>query len=194
MLTSKTRAMNLLFIITYIIWISFEIVLGRIARSSQSDKKSADKHSEIFIWLSVIVSVASGVLIASNYSFPLSGSGWLQVSGLAVIFLGILFRFLCIRQLGKYFTVNVTIRKDHQLMQTGFYTYIRHPSYSGSLLSFLGFGLSLNSWLSLTIVVLLPLITILYRIKIEEAVLEEKFGQQYRDYATKTRRLIPFIY
>jgi protein-S-isoprenylcysteine O-methyltransferase Ste14 len=96
--------------------------------------------------------------------------------------------------LGRFFTVNVTIRDDHKLIQSGFYKYLRHPSYTGSLLSFLGFGLSLDNWLSLAIIFLPTLFAFIYRMKVEENVLSEQFGEQYQDYILKTKRIIPFIY
>ena len=103
-------------------------------------------------------------------------------------------RFISIRTLGKLFTVDVTIRTDHKLKKDGVYRRIRHPAYSGSLLSFIGFGLSLNNWLSLSFVTILITIAFLHRIKIEEKLLTDKFGADYLDYKRKTYRLIPWIY
>jgi protein-S-isoprenylcysteine O-methyltransferase Ste14 len=96
--------------------------------------------------------------------------------------------------LGRFFTVNVTIRIDHQLIQSGFYKYLRHPSYTGALLSFLGLGLSLNNWFSLVIVFLPTLFAFIHRMNIEENVLAEQFGKQYQDYISKTKRILPFVY
>jgi len=103
-------------------------------------------------------------------------------------------RFISIWTLGKYFTVDVTIRDDHKLKKDGFYKIIRHPSYSGSLVSFIGFGISLNNWISLTTVVILIMISFIYRIRIEEKVLIDQFGKEYLDYKKNTYRLIPWIY
>lgn len=71
---------------------------------------------------------------------------------------------------------------------------MRHPSYTGSLITFFGFGLALNNWLSLAIVFIPTLYTMLYRIRVEEKVLMEQFGEKYITYSNKTKRLIPFIY
>ncbi|MFZ4464869.1 MAG: methyltransferase family protein, partial [Bacteroidales bacterium] len=73
-------------------------------------------------------------------------------------------------------------------MQSGLYKFLRHPSYTGSLISFLGFGLSLNNWLSLFIVFLPVLFSIIHRINIEEKLLTERFGKQYSDYIAGTKR------
>jgi len=132
--------------------------------------------------------------VAIYYSAPISFNNNLNLIGLIIITIGIIIRVISIKQLGRFFTVNVTIRKDHQLIQNGFYKYIRHPSYTGSLLSFLGFGFSLNNWLSLILVFMPILLSFIHRMNIEEKVLTEQFGKEYSDYIKRTKRLIPFLY
>jgi protein-S-isoprenylcysteine O-methyltransferase Ste14 len=180
--------------VIYAIWFLSEIILNRIARSGKSDKKSTDKNSEIYIWITIILCITISVYISIKYSCPILPGELLLLIGTLIIITGIIIRFIAIIQLGRFFTVNVTIRNDHQLVQRGFYKYLRHPSYTGSLLSFLGFGISLNNWFSLAIVFLPTVLAFIYRINIEENVLVEQFGEQYRDYMRKTKRIIPFIY
>jgi protein-S-isoprenylcysteine O-methyltransferase Ste14 len=183
-----------IFFLTYIIWILSEIILNRFFRSGKSDKKSADKNTELYLWVSIIVSITIGIFVRIKFSSPIFFNEQLALIGITLIIIGIIIRLITIKQLGRLFTVDVTIRDNHQLMQNGFYKYLRHPSYTGSLLSFLGFGLSLNNWFSLTIVFLPILIAFIYRMNIEENVLSKKFGKQYQDYISKTKRLIPFVY
>ena len=103
-------------------------------------------------------------------------------------------RFIAIRTLGKFFTVNLAIHGDQSLIKAGLYKYIRHPSYTGSLISFVGFGLSLNNWVSLIVIFVPVLITFINRINIEEKLLHEQFGIEYEEYKARTKRLIPMIY
>jgi protein-S-isoprenylcysteine O-methyltransferase Ste14 len=58
----------------------------------------------------------------------------------------------------------------------------------------MGFGLSLNNWLSLIIIIIPIIITMINRINIEERLLLEVFGTEYEEYKKRTRRLIPMIY
>lgn len=183
-----------IFQITYLTWIVSEIILNRIARSGKTDKKSVDENSEIYIWISIMLSTFVGVFITIEYSVPMFNNGDFKITGLVLIILGIVFRLVAIKQLGRFFTVDVTIRKDHQLMQSGLYKYIRHPSYSGVTLSLLGFGISLDNWASLFIVFIPTFFSLVHRMNIEEKVLVEQFGEQYKNYILKTKRLIPFIY
>jgi len=76
----------------------------------------------------------------------------------------------------------------------GIYKTVRHPSYSGAILTFIGFGLSLNSWASLITIGVLVIAAFLYRIHIEERMLLSQFGEDYHTYMLKTYRLVPWIY
>jgi protein-S-isoprenylcysteine O-methyltransferase Ste14 len=117
-----------------------------------------------------------------------------RYAGLGLILLGMMLRLMIIRSLGRYFTVDVAIRKDHRIKKTGFYTHIRHPSYLASLVSFTGFGLSMNNWITLLIVTIPVLIAFIIRMDLEEKVLISHFGEEYILYKKSTKKLIPFIY
>lgn len=184
----------LVFYITYFIWISSEIVLNRLAKSGHSDEKGKDKNTLLYLWISILSAITFGVFIASGTFFPMFENNKLKYCGLIIIAIGITLRFISVKQLGKQFTVDVTIRHDHELYTGGFYKYLRHPSYSASLLSFIGFGVTLNNWLSLIVVLALPFIAFLYRMNVEEKVLIERFGEKYKEHIKRTKRLIPFIY
>ncbi|HEX7415381.1 MAG TPA: isoprenylcysteine carboxylmethyltransferase family protein, partial [Bacteroidia bacterium] len=135
--------MNIFINLTYIVWILSEIILNRIARSGKSDKQGVDKYTELYVWLSIIISITTASFVLAYFPFPIFSSKQFQLIGISVIIVGIFIRLLAIKQLGRFFTVNVTIRENHQLMQSEFYKYLRHPSYTGALLSFLGLGLIL---------------------------------------------------
>lgn len=114
--------------------------------------------------------------------------------GIACIVLGVVLRWYAIRVLGRYFTPVVAVRSDQQIVQEGPYRYVRHPSYSGALLSLVGLGLALTNWLSLLVLLLCALPGFLYRVRVEERALCEALGQSYTDYMRRTRRFIPFVY
>ncbi len=80
------------------------------------------------------------------------------------------------------------------VIQSGPYRLIRHPSYTGALITLLGMGLALTNWASLIAALVIPAVGFLYRISIEERVLVEALGNPYREYMQRTCRLIPFIW
>ena len=163
-------------------------------RSNATDKQGADKNSLRLIWITIAVSTALAVYVSFNYYFPIAHFNFIKYIGLAIIFTGILMRLIIIKSLGKFFTADVTIRQGHELKKDGFYKFLRHPSYFASLLSFIGFAISLNNLVSLLIVVAAILSAFINRIKVEERTLIDYFGQEYVDYKKTTKRLIPFVY
>jgi protein-S-isoprenylcysteine O-methyltransferase len=96
--------------------------------------------------------------------------------------------------LGRFFTGNVAIAPDHRLIEEGPYRFVRHPSYTGSLLAFLGLGICYCNWASLAALMFPTLAVFLRRMQVEEAALVAAFGDRYRDYIRRTKRLIPAIY
>ncbi len=178
-----------------LLWGAIEI--PRIARlRAAREMKVRDKGSLVVVLgllaLGMVGAFAAaravpGAAIASNAPAVF----W---AGIACIVLGIVLRWYAIHVLGRYFTPVVAVRTDHQIVQTGPYRYVRHPSYSGALLSVVGLGLALTNWLSLLILLLCTLPGFLYRVKVEERALRESLGQPYADYMRRTRRFIPFIW
>ena len=176
------------------IWSLSEVVFTMLLRTKSSDRKNADKGTLIIIWLTIIITIFLSVYIASTYHFPLLNSPIIKYVGIVVIYIGVIFRILAIRSLGKFFTVAVTIREGHRLKKDGFYKYLRHPSYLASLLSFVGLGITLNNWISLAQITIAILFVFIIRINVEEKILIEQFGNEYLEYQKSTKRIIPFIY
>ena len=183
-----------LFLITYCLWILSEISLSLFRRSEKADNKNADKGSLGLIWVIIIIANTLAYNVSEWIYMPISTETAIRYEGLALIIAGMILRLTIVSSLGKFFTVNVTILEDHKLKQDGFYKYVRHPSYSASLLSLIGYGVSLNNWISLVIVAGAALTAFLIRIRIEEKMLADHFGSQYVEYKKKTKRLIPFVY
>jgi protein-S-isoprenylcysteine O-methyltransferase Ste14 len=115
-------------------------------------------------------------------------------TGIALITLGLLLRWIAILSLGKLFTVDVAITQGHQLVRAGMYKVLRHPSYTGSLLSFLGLGMVFSNYLSVVVIFVPICVAFLYRIRVEERALVATFGDEYLRYRASTKRLIPGIW
>jgi protein-S-isoprenylcysteine O-methyltransferase Ste14 len=186
--------MSLLFIIISTVWALSELLLTRLFRSGNEGSKEFDKRSLSLIWVTLTVSIMTGVFLSKATFHPFTSSEATSYTGLALIVTGMVIRFLAIRALGKFFTVDLTFQKEQSLIKEGLYKHIRHPAYAGSLLSFLGLGLALNNWLSTLIVFIPVFLSMLYRIRLEEKMLLEKTGAEYREYMQHTRRLIPKIF
>lgn len=95
--------------------------------------------------------------------------------------------------LGRFYSPDVTLQKDHRLITTGLYGVLRHPRYLGVLLATLGLALLFRSWMGL--LALIPVLgIILFRIHDEEALLHQTFGAEWETYCQRSWRLLPYIY
>lgn len=117
----------------------------------------------------------------------------LESLGLLVVLAGFSIRNIAGRTLGNYFLNGINSLRKHKLVKHGIYRYIRHPIYLGAILLNLGIILLFSSLLGFLVMMgYIPFV--LYRIRIEEKILIEKFGKEYRDYMNKTKKIIPLIY
>lgn len=173
------------------LWFLSEILIAILTRSKASESKSFDKNSLGLLWLVIIPSIFAGIYIAVSYPMYNVTEYFL---GLFLIIAGMSLRLFAIFSLKTYFNANVSIHHDHKLKTDGIYSIVRHPSYTGALLSFFGLGLSQGNWISLLIIFIPITIAFIYRINIEEKVLSENFKDDYLDYKRKSKKLIPYIF
>jgi protein-S-isoprenylcysteine O-methyltransferase Ste14 len=97
-----------------------------------------------------------------------------------------------IAALGQFWSLHVEIREDHQLVQTGPFRWVRHPTYLSMILELVALGMILNAAYCVAIVWLVFVPILVWRIRLEEAALVEKFGDRYRSYQRRTPALFPF--
>ncbi len=187
--------LNLLFIVTSALWVLSELVLLVTKRSRNRGAESADSGSQRTLWLAITLSITVGYFAAANRLLPLPGSVhvW-RIAGLVLIMAGLAVRWTAIMTLKEFFTVDVAIATGQRLIDRGIYRRVRHPAYTGMLLSFLGLGLAFGDALSVVIILIPITLAVLHRVRIEEAALNEALGPVYANYAQRTRRLIPFLF
>jgi protein-S-isoprenylcysteine O-methyltransferase Ste14 len=186
--------MMLIFIVIWSLWFISEIVLNIFFRSNREDIKGVDKNSLRIIWITIGIANLAAILFAKIDLFPIGKTLIISYIGLFLIITGMIIRFTAIYTLGRFFTVDLTIKENHKIKMDGLYKFIRHPAYSGALLSFLGFGLSLNDYTSLVVITIPVTLAFINRIRIEEKLLIDQFGKEYIEYMKRTYCLIPFIY
>jgi protein-S-isoprenylcysteine O-methyltransferase Ste14 len=121
-----------------------------------------------------------------------------NTAGILIALTGGIFRFrsrLALRKagLGILESPRLKVVEDQKLVKDGIYKNIRHPLYLGEILRNNGSALALSSLYGF---VLMSLATLFlhFRMGIEEKMLLEEFGEEYRQYMEKTYRLIPYIY
>ena len=191
--------MLIIYIFAYIVYAGF-FVIERFVRRGQDTKNMSrtthDKGSTTFI--SIVMGMAI-ILLPISPLLNWLGIGeicilWISILGLFFGIAGLITRYIAFTTLGRFFSRTLREAENHTLITTGVYKYIRHPGYLSDLLIFIGTAWAMSN--------LIPVITIpitfaaayTYRIHIEEKMLIEIFGEQYREYRSTSKRLIPFVF
>jgi len=182
--------------------IFMEFYISKNKYSSSSSKSlSKDRGTFIFIWLFIMCSqgfsahyvrLGYGSKIIENKS--LKYFFWIPLNIILYV-MGHLLRQQAIEQLGQWFTTAVRTDKNQEIIDSGWYGIVRHPSYTGALMYFLALALLLNNWLSLFSTMIPICLVFFYRIYIEEHELGKHFGIQYEEYKQKVPNiLIPKVF
>jgi len=171
-----------------------ELALSAVKRSRGRSRPAGDRTLRM-LWVTVLLSVAVAVMSATL--LPQAGSRLLEFLyplGLALFVTGLALRWWAIVHLGRFFTVDVAIADDHRVVASGPYRFVRHPSYTGVIVAFVGYGICLGNRVSLLALAVPITLAFLQRIKVEEAALRAALGDAYGNYAQRTRALLPFVY
>jgi protein-S-isoprenylcysteine O-methyltransferase Ste14 len=191
----SNRGYTLLFALFFLSWCVSEL-LGPARWQGSKEAQNRDRGSTMLL----AASTGTGVLFfflfpvlipRTTIAFFAQFVFW---GGVLVVVLGTGLRWWAIRFLGKSFTGSVVVEASQQLVQSGPYRLVRHPSYTGILLVVFGFGLMVNNWASLLSITIGMFIGLLYRILIEEEAMKQHFGRAYEEYMANTKRLVPLLF
>jgi protein-S-isoprenylcysteine O-methyltransferase Ste14 len=178
-----------------LVYLISELLLTVTRRSRTRTGTKQDRSTLGMIWLVIAVSITAGVFVAQSFRAAVLPHGRIFASAGVVLFVaGLLLRWWAIITLGRFFTVDVAIEKNHELVERGPFRLVRHPSYTGVLLAFVGFALSLRNWAALLIIFIPIVATFIHRMNVEEEALSRALGPRYTDYIKRTKRLVPFVY
>jgi len=171
---------------------------------------SVDPSSPLSTWIFSTLVVNNSPTMASKIRFtPLFLVGWLLVLS------GGLIRLACYRELDDLFTFELSMRKNHKLITSGPYAFVRHPAYTGLFMAMLGYslcqlgggswlrecsGISLDgtfgrglvfTWVISDVFMVLALVSRTYR---EDAMLRKEFSDWDRWAERVPCKLIPYVY
>ena len=114
------------------IYLVSEVLLTITRRSRSQTGTKQDRSTLRVLWIVIAVSVTAGVFVAQNWrAGALPNGRTFEVAGVVLFAAGLIFRWWAIVTLGRFFTVDVTIEKDHELVERGPFRLVRHPSYTG---------------------------------------------------------------
>ncbi len=174
------------------------IVLSEIYIKHHTKKNkaehSADDGTRYVIIASVVLSLLS-VNLDNLAVFRVELPSIFLFLGFALAIFTIALRLYAVNYLGKAFTLAVQTTDQQKLVDSGPYAIVRNPAYTGSILSLLGLSLITLNLYSFLLSLLVLVVGYAIRLRVEEKVLGEHFGQDYQDYCSKVKyRIFPFIW
>jgi protein-S-isoprenylcysteine O-methyltransferase Ste14 len=186
----------LTFVVVFVVWATPDTYETLTRRARGSGLRVVDGGSLWLFRVALALSIlTAGLLAHFRPEGTLPGHRpWLFALGVVCVLGGMILRRWAIATLGRYFTVDVAVHAGQQVIDAPPYRRIRHPSYSGSILSLLGVGLMLGHGLGLVILAAVVALTFAYRVRLEERALLEALGEPYAAYMRRTKRFIPFLW
>ncbi|KAB8196268.1 DUF1295 domain-containing protein [Nonomuraea phyllanthi] len=183
---------NWLAIAGLLLWLGFEIALRRRAAADGPDDRGGDRGSTLLLVAAYNVAIVLIVVLG------LLGVGWLPVEvrwvGVGMMAAGLGLRAWGMITLGAYYTRTLHVTGGQHVVTSGPYRMIRHPGYAGSLLVWTGCCVGCGNWMAFAVVGALMLVAYGWRIRSEELLLVDRFGDEYATYRGHTARLVPFVY
>lgn len=187
---NKLVAIDLLFGL----WIISEMIVFRRDR-----QEGTGQRRDLASRLVIIVAITGAIVLAFGASarhfadLPGPWPAWYALGAMLMV-AGIAYRHRAVRWLGEYFRTQVTILDTHKLITDGPYSRVRHPSYTGVVMSCAGVGLAFGNAIALAAMLLLTLFGLVYRIRVEERALAGRFGAEWTAYAQRTSALVPGLW
>jgi protein-S-isoprenylcysteine O-methyltransferase Ste14 len=178
-----------------IVWALLEWRIRARSRFNPQGSR-VDRGSLLIVIAFVYAGLAAGfVLAAKVHAAAIADGRWVFfVAGLVLICAGIAIRQWAVALLGPFFTVDVRVHPGQTVVDRGPYRWVRHPSYTGLILTFVGIGLALGNWAALAALAVVPTAGLVVRIRFEEQALLERIGEPYRRFAEGRPRLFPGLW
>jgi len=175
-------------------------VIERLFRKGEAARSLEEGHADR--GSTRAIGVAFGIALLALLIAPLLNrlkfgrmqSKTLSWSGICAMVVGLMLRIWALRMLGTFYTRTLKTSTEQRLIEDGPYRVVRNPGYLADLLLWLGAGFASANWIVLVTIAFPMVRAYQNRIKAEEAMLAEAFPQDYDRYASRTWRLIPFLY
>lgn len=164
--------------------------------NSQSDKinPSGNKHVQYKVIICNIVLVTVIEILHSIY-YDLCPVSYFEYLLFIIMMSGLALSLKGYSDLGTFYSFNIGIKDSHKLIQNGIYKYIRNPGYTGQFIYMSSFLLLFNVFYVINFFLFVYILFLMYyRVKNEEKMLSQYFGEEYQKYCQETKRFIPKIF
>ena len=188
---------RIIYFLGLIAWIAIRYPAQHRARKMGIARSAGGMRDRVLLFIAMIgqffiplIYVATGWPAFADYGF-FPAEAWLGV--LVIVASLVLFR-VTHKQLGRMWSVTLELRENHKLVTDGLYRYVRHPMYSSFTLFAVAQFLLLQNWIAGPAGLVCFGILFFMRVRREEQVMVETFGDEYRAYMRRTARIVPWIY
>ncbi|RWH31510.1 isoprenylcysteine carboxylmethyltransferase family protein [Mesorhizobium sp.] len=177
------------------LWLAWVVSWVLAAAWADPAQKRADFKAEAryrVLWLAgtfLLFAPAHGYVGRLRLWTPTLAEGWICV---ALIAIGIAFAWWARLHLGRLWSGTVTAKADHRVVDSGPYRLVRHPIYTGLLVSILATMAAKGTVWGVAGAALL-LVGIVLKARLEESFLRGELGPAYDDYARRVPMLVPFV-
>ena len=178
------------------VWVLGELWIRVRSHLNRRGSRPVDQGSMLVVIALAATGVGGAFVLAGNVPGAAIAHGrWaLFVVGLVLMGGGIAIRQWAVAVLGRFFTIDVRVQPGQAVVDSGPYRWVRHPSYTGLIMTFVGIGLALGNWAALAVVAVVPTAGLLVRIRVEERALLESLGEPYRRFAASRPHLFPGVW
>ena len=186
-------------ICAYLLIAAFLVIERRMRRGKEAASLDAGRHDQgstrligyafATTFAALLLAPILNLFHIANIDAPFVG--WI---GLALMVAGLALRYWASKTLGAFYTRTLLVKSDHHIVDDGPYRVIRNPGYLGDIVLFISGGLAALNILAVIVIAIAMFIAYVYRIRSEETMMLNSFGQSYQTYMAKTWRLIPFVY
>ena len=178
-------------------WLAFAAIFLFRKQSPRERAKKIDRASITGIVLQTFALAAVWSMPRPRYTsiFPLGFWFQLLITTLVIVIVIVSLWIMAtaVRALGKQWSLQARVLEGHALIREGPYRFVRHPIYTGMLGMIIAAGLAWSHWIGFIIAVLLFSIGTVIRVRSEEKLLREQFGEKFDDYKRSVPAVIPFF-
>lgn len=170
----------------------YAVRMGEIftKRTTVAGKVTENLTFRLFMMIGTVMIFGSIIYYWVAMPRPIS---WVAVAvGVVCAVVSFRLRWAAIAALGRFWSLHVEMRDNHEFVQSGPFRYMRHPTYFSMILELLAFGLICNAWWLLLIIPFAFIPALALRLRIEEAALVNQFGDAYRAYQQRVPMLVPY--
>ena len=159
-------------------------------RDTVAGKVQENLTLQLFLLIGTVMTLGSlaEFIFVNHWEFS-----WIALAGgILCAIISFKLRWAAIAALGRFWSLHVEIRENHEFVQSGPFRFVRHPTYFSMILELAAFGLICSAWWMLLVIPVAYIPALILRLRLEEPALVDKFGDTYRDYQRRVPMLIPY--